>query len=221
MSPGQMARSLLRTSSKPKIKEALAGQMTRLRMSGGLKASPLTTAERHPRFTDHVTGDSQAARAAVLPEENSLDHRLDQRAPQPARRRVDGDERLEVSGQVVPHVRNSLSNLGGILPKGTAIVALLLQRPRHRLRRLDVPLLRALVAAHEQEIDGEPAADEIDPVARPDVDPKLGDAFANRLHVTAPLLKARHPRSPARPPIDEAVKPRLELRRPEQRVHAA
>src|SRR6185312_794497 len=84
----------------------------------------------------------------------------------------------------------------------TAIAALLLQRLRHRLRRFDVPLLRSLVAAHKQEIDGEPAADEIDPVARPDVDPELGDAFtrpASRRRSSPAQCASGAPGPPASP----------------------
>jgi hypothetical protein len=47
----------------------------------------------------------------------------------------------------------------------------------------DVPGLRSLVATTKQKQQRGAALGEIDPVARAEIDPKLADAFANRLDI--------------------------------------
>src|SRR5262245_51854152 len=59
-----------------------------------------------------------------------------------------------------------------------------LQRARYLLRALDIRLLCRLVPARQQQVDGEPTANEVDPIARSEIDAHLGDARADGLAVT-------------------------------------
>jgi hypothetical protein len=60
-----------------------------------------------------------------------------------------------------------------------------------RRRSIDVPLLAPLRAADEQDDQLVAVPAEIDPVAGADIDPPLGNALADRLHV--PEITGLHP----------------------------
>jgi hypothetical protein len=58
-----------------------------------------------------------------------------------------------------------------------------LKRSREVARRCDVPLLRALVAAGEQDDERLAPLNEINPISGTVIDPQLRDAMANRPYV--------------------------------------
>src|SRR5690606_15513339 len=95
---------------------------------------------------------------------------------------------------------------------------------RHALRPLDVPVLRRLVPAAEQNDQFGPLEQEVDAVARAVRNPHLANATANALRVTEitilGAMNARH-NSRRRPLVLEAQKPSLELQRAARAIHAA
>jgi hypothetical protein len=85
---------------------------------------------------------------------------------------------------------------------------------RQALRLPNVPVLRALVAAAEQDDDLRAALDVVEPLARPEGDPSLHHAFADRLHIAEQAgLHAKDARNDDRPSlaVPQAIEPVVEL----------
>src|SRR3990167_2540367 len=87
--------------------------------------------------------------------------------------------------------------------KGTVSIGMS-QLSRQKQRRLDVPLLRRLVAASEHDDPGAVPLKHIHPIARADVDPQFADALAYGLDV-APVSKLK----PGQPVGDPGQRPSI------------